>query len=211
MRLGLLAALVLPLLVPLPALAADKHPVIPLWANGAPGFENRRNEKEVHHYRTNGEYSVTNVHNPTLTIFLPPRERATGTAVVLVPGGGHRELWPIHEGANEAKWLNERGIAAFVLLYRLAREKDSPYKLDVQPLQDGQRAMRLVRSRAVEWGIDPNRIGMMGFSAGGELTALVCNHPGEGNTTAADPVDAPECPSGFPGPDLLRPAGHCRS
>ncbi|HEX3149618.1 MAG TPA: alpha/beta hydrolase [Gemmataceae bacterium] len=95
----------------------------------------------------------------------------------------------MHEGINEAKWLADHGVAAFVLKYRLAREKDSPYKLDVHPLQDGQRAMRLVRSRAKEWNINPSHVGIMGFSAGGELAAMVCNASGKGAEDAADPID----------------------
>ena len=124
-----------------------------------------------------------------MTVFLPPKDKANGVGVVLCPGGGFRELWMMHEGINEAKWLNERGFAAFVLKYRLPREKDSPYKLEEQPLQDGQRAMRLVRSKAKEWGVDPNRVGMMGFSAGGEVVATTCNASGKGKEDSADPID----------------------
>jgi endo-1,4-beta-xylanase len=191
MRLQLLGvALLVPvLLVPALGTAGDAPPEIPLWVNGAPGFENRKDEKEVKEVQKSGEYKVTNVHNPSLTVFLPPREKATGAAVILAPGGGHRELWVLHEGINEAKWLNERGIAAFVLKYRLAREKGSPYRIAEHAFQDGQRAVRLVRSRAREWGINPNHVGMMGFSAGGEVTALVCNDPGKGKEDAADPVE----------------------
>jgi acetyl esterase/lipase len=183
-------ALLLPvLLLPVWGFAEDEHPEIPLWPNGAPGFENRKDEKEVKNVQKSGEYNVTNVHNPSLTVFLPPKDKATGTAVVLAPGGGHRELWVLHEGANEAKWLSEHGITAFVLKYRLAREKGSPYKIAEHALQDGQRAIRLVRSRAKEWGIDPSRVGMMGFSAGGEVTALVCSQPDKGKEDASDPVE----------------------
>jgi len=171
------------------ARAADEPPVVPLWPNGAPGFENRKGEKENREVQKSGEYKVTNVHNPYVTVFLPPKDRATGAAVVLCPGGGHRELWVLHEGENEARWLADHGVAAFVLRYRLAREKGSPYKIDEHALQDGQRAVRLVRSRAKEWGVDPARVGMMGFSAGGEVTALVCRHPDKGRADAADPVD----------------------
>jgi acetyl esterase/lipase len=162
---------------------------IPLWDKGPPGFESRKDDPEKKEVRESGEYKVTNVHNPTLTAFLPAKEKANGVGVVLCPGGGFRELWMMHEGINEAKWLNERGIAAFVLKYRLPREKDSPYKLEEQPLQDGQRAMRLVRSKAKEWGVDPNRLGMMGFSAGGEVVATTCNGVGKGKDDAADPID----------------------
>jgi acetyl esterase/lipase len=170
---------------------------VPLWANGAPGFEARKGEKEVKNEKTNGEYTITNVHNPSLTVFLPPKEKATGAAVVIAPGGGHRELWMMHEGINEAKWLSEHGVAAFVLKYRLAREKDSPYKVATHALQDGQRAIRLVRSRAKEWGLDPNRVGLMGFSAGGEVTALVCNNPDKGKEGADDPVERQSCRPDF--------------
>ena len=172
------------------ALRADDQPQeISLWPNGAPGFEDRKDEKEVHKQQPNNEYTVSNVHNPSLTVFLPPKDKATGTAVVIVPGGGHREIWIVHEGMNEAKWLAERGITCFVLKYRLAREPNSGYKLPDQPTQDGQRAIRLVRSRAAEWGIDPNRIGIMGFSAGGELAAYTCNADGKGKDDADDPIE----------------------
>jgi acetyl esterase/lipase len=175
--------------LPALSLAGDAHPLVPLWANGAPGFENRKDEQEIKKVQKSGEYCVTNVHNPSLTVFLPAKDKATGAAVVIAPGGGHRELWVLHEGANEAKWLSERGIAAFVLKYRLAREKGSPYKIAEHALQDGQRAIRLVRSHAKEWGINPNRVGIMGFSAGGEVAAMVCNSDGKGDENAADPVD----------------------
>jgi endo-1,4-beta-xylanase len=169
--------------------AAGEPEEVPLWPNGAPGFESRKAETGTKNVQKSGEYNVTNIHNPTLTVFLPPTEKATGAAVVIAPGGGHRELWVLHEGANVAKWLSDRGVAGFVLRYRLAREKDSPYKIAEHALQDGQRAVRLVRSRAKEWGVNPDRVGMMGFSAGGEVTALVCNRAEKGKDDAPDPVD----------------------
>lgn len=174
---------------PASAPAADP-PLIHLWENGAPGFESRKDEKEVRDRQNkDGEYRLTNVHNPYVTVFLPPKEKATGAAVVIAPGGGHRELWVKHEGENVAEWLRDRGVAGIVLRYRLARETGSPYKIAEHAVQDGQRAVRLVRSKAAEWNINPDRVGMMGFSAGGELVAMVCNKAEPGRADAPDPVD----------------------
>ncbi|MFL5341427.1 MAG: alpha/beta hydrolase [Gemmataceae bacterium] len=174
----------------LPAVApADEPPVVPLWEKGAPGFEGRKDEPEKRDVQKFGEYKVTNVHNPYLTVFLPPKDRATGAAVVICPGGGHRELWVLHEGENVARWLADHGVAAFVLRYRLAREKGSPYQIAEHARQDGRRAVRLVRDRAKEWNVSPARVGMMGFSAGGEVVALVCRDPEAGKESADDPVE----------------------
>jgi acetyl esterase/lipase len=119
---------------------------------------------------------------------LPPAEKATGAAVVICPGGGHRELVYKAEGVEAAEYLNSLGVAAFVLKYRLGREANSPYKID-HAGEDGRRAMRLVRSRAEEWKIDPKRVGMLGFSAGGEVVSMVAYSPTAGNPDAADSVD----------------------
>jgi acetyl esterase/lipase len=167
------------------AARADEQPqVIPLWEGGAPGFEDRRSEPEVVK-----DSSITNVHNPSLTLYLPPADKANGTAVVICPGGGHRTLVVGPEGREPAQFLNKLGITAFVLKYRLAREPDSPYKLGVHPKDDGYRALRLVRSRAAEWKLDPKRIGIMGFSAGGEVVSWVAYGSGDGAAGAADPID----------------------
>src|SRR5262249_60723337 len=99
--------------------------------------ESRKDEKETREVQKSGEYKVTNVHNPTLTVFLPPKDKATGAAVVIAPGGGHRELWVLHEGANPAKVLADHGVAAFVLKYRLRREEGAPYKIP-QPAPQGE-------------------------------------------------------------------------
>jgi acetyl esterase/lipase len=109
--------------------------------------------------------------------------------VIIAPGGGHRELWIDHEGYNPAKWLAEKGIAAFVLKYRLARDTNSTYTIDKDALADIQRAIRLVRSRAKEWNIDTARIGVMGFSAGGEVAALAAMRFDHGNENANDEID----------------------
>lgn len=181
--------------------------VIPLWQKGAPGFENRRNEPEQAK-----DYWVKNIHNPSLTVFLPPKDKANGAAIVICPGGGHRLLVFNAEGVDPAKFLNNLGVAVFVLKYRLGRDTLSPYKIEVHARQDGLRAMRLVRSRAAEFGIDPNRIGMMGFSAGGEVVDLVAfdHHPENrpDNYRDADPIDRADAKPNFliqiyPGPGYI--------
>src|SRR5215216_2506175 len=130
-----------------------------LWPNGAPGSEGKTGKEKI---RTVGnDQVVSNIHNPSITPYLPIKEKATGAAVIIAPGGGHRELWITHEGYNEAKWLSDRGIAAFVLKYRLARDTLSTYTIDKDELADIQRAIRLVRSHAKEWQIDTAKIGVM--------------------------------------------------
>ena len=157
--------------------------VVPLWQNGAPGFENWRNEPEQAK-----DWWVKNIHNPSITVYLPPKEKATGAAVVICPGGGHRELVFNAEGVEAAAFLNSIGVAAFVLKYRLVREENSPYKFD-HVKQDAYRAMRLVRSHAAEWNLDVNRVGMLGFSAGGEVVGMVAYADGKGDSNASDPID----------------------
>src|SRR5262249_53174652 len=152
-------AVALSLLALTTTVRADEPQVVPLWPNGAPGFEARREEPEQAK-----DYWVRNIHNPSITVFLPPKEKATGAAVVICPGGGHRELVFNAEGADAARYLNSIGAAAFALKYRLGREQGSPYKIETHAREDGLRAMRLVRSRAKEWSIDPARVGIMGFS-----------------------------------------------
>ena len=168
------------------ALASDAE--ILLWPGGAPGSEGK-NELEKVVTSASGERQISSVHKPSLTPFLPPKEKVTGAAVLIIPGGGHRVLCVDHEGAFVAEWLAARGIAAFVLKHRLAREEGSTYTIERDALADTQRAMRLIRSRAAEWGIDPARVGAMGFSAGGELVALAWMRPSEGAADAADPLD----------------------
>jgi acetyl esterase/lipase len=157
---------------------------IPLWISGAPGFENRRDEPT--HAK---DWWVKNIHNPSVTMYPASKDKATGTAVIICPGGGHRELVFNAEGKEAAEFLNSLGVTAFVLKYRLANEENSPYTLEKHVREDAYRAMRLVRSRAAEWNINTNSIGMLGFSAGGEVVALVAYGSGEGNSSAADAID----------------------
>jgi endo-1,4-beta-xylanase len=169
------------------ALLAADPAGIPLWPKGAPGSEGKTTPETTRLAGDWKERVVSNVHQPAITVYLPAK--ATGAAVVIAPGGGHRELWSDHEGHNVARWLADHGVAGVVLKYRLAREKDSTYTIEGHSLADTQRAIRLVRSRAAEWGIAPEKTGVMGFSAGGELAALAAVRPGDGDANAADPVD----------------------
>ena len=171
----------------LAASAAEPRPVF-LWPNGAPGSEGKTGE-ETARVAPAGDHIVSNIHRPSITPYLPARDTATGAAVVIAPGGGHSELWMDHEGYNVARWLSDHGIAGFVLKYRLARQKDSTYTIEGHSLADIQRAIRLVRSRAAEWAVDPERIGVIGFSAGGELAALAGTRYDSGIAESTDPVD----------------------
>jgi acetyl esterase/lipase len=167
--------------------AAEAPAVIHLWENGAPGYESRKDAPEIP-----VQWGIAGINNPSLTVFLPPEGKATGAAMVIVPGGGHRMLVVDLEGYALAKWLASKGIAGFVLKYRLARDQtvaSSPYRIDVEEMQDTTRALRLVRSRAQEWGIDPGRIGIIGFSAGGYLAARASRLFDPGNPASADPVE----------------------
>jgi endo-1,4-beta-xylanase len=157
---------------------------IPLWSKGAPGSEARAAEAEEI-MGTN----VCNVHNPSITPYIPEAGKSTGTAVIICPGGGHSKLCLGHEGYALAEWFRDRGIAAFVLKYRLAREKGSSYTVQDHAMADTRRAIRIVRSRAEEWHIKPDRIGILGFSAGGELAAYAAMKNDPGNKDAVNPID----------------------
>ncbi|HYC70672.1 MAG TPA: alpha/beta hydrolase [Opitutaceae bacterium] len=170
------------------AASAWAQPVVPLWTGDAPGSEGRTGEPKVR-IADRGERVVSGIHRPDLTVYLPAAGRATGAGVVVCPGGGHRELWTDHEGHAVARWLADRGIAAFVLKYRLAREEGSTYRVDVEALADAQRALRLVRHRAAEWQVDPARLGILGFSAGGELAGLAARRSEPARPGQSDPVE----------------------
>jgi acetyl esterase/lipase len=175
----LLITLLLPLLA-----HAETPAALPLWPAGAPGSEARAAEPE----KTEGS-NVCNVHNPTITPFVPAADKSTGTAVIICPGGGHSKLCLGHEGYALAEWFRDRGIAAFVLKYRLAREKGSTYTIQDHAMADARRAIRLIRSRAAEWHIQTDRLGILGFSAGGELAAFAAMKNDPGQKDAADPIE----------------------
>lgn len=156
--------------------------VLPLWEKGVPGFESRRNEPEQAK-----DWWVKNINNPSLTIFKP--EHPNGCAIIIAPGGGHNQLVFNAEGVDAATYLNTLGVTAFVLKYRLAREENSPYKLTECIPQDAHRAIRQVRSHATEFGIDPNRVGMLGFSAGGEVVSMVAYADPSGDKMLNDAID----------------------
>jgi acetyl esterase/lipase len=202
------------------AFSADRGEEIHLWATGAPGSEGITTP-EVSKPSTNPKYSkwpanFTVTHYPSIYVFLPPKEKATGAAMVVGPGGGHSQLVIEKEGWEFADWLNERGIAAFVLKYRLARAPGSKYTLPNEVYADAARSMRLVRSRAKEWGVDPGRIGFIGFSAGGEVAGMIGTKFDAGNPNAEDPIERVSSRPDFniliypfyrPGSITLRPRG----
>jgi endo-1,4-beta-xylanase len=169
---------------------AERGEEIRLWPNGAPGSE-KETAPEVFAASDNPKLpkQFTVVHYPSVYAFLPPKEKANGMAVVIAPGGGHSQLVIGKEGWDIAEWMNNQGIAAFVLKYRLAKAKDSHYTVEREALADTTRAMRLVRSRAREFGIDPARIGFIGFSAGGYLAALIETRFDAGNDSSPDAIE----------------------
>jgi acetyl esterase/lipase len=146
-----------------------------LWPNGAPGAK-----------------GDTDADKPSLTVYLPSGANETKTGVVIAPGGGYEHLAIGYEGTDAARWLNARGVAAFVLKYRLGPTYHNPIELG-----DAQRAIRLVRAHAEEYGIATDHIGMWGFSAGGHLTATAGTHFDKGNPSATDPIDRQGCRPDF--------------
>jgi acetyl esterase/lipase len=182
-----------------PLLEDEMPDVVPLWPDGAPGSAHWTQQEKDYTFTEPWPHRITrNVTNPTLTISLPDPAMATGAGVIVCPGGAHHFLAVDHEGADVARWLNARGIAAFVLKYRVIATPDDdaeflearaniPARMrDLLPahwplaLADGQRAVRMVRERAAEYGVRPDRVGIMGFSAGGHLAGGVAlaNEPG---------------------------------
>jgi acetyl esterase/lipase len=149
--------------------------VEPLWPNGAPGA-----------------VGTEPADTPTLTVFLPPPDKANGTAVVVCPGGGYGGLAVDHEGKQIGEWLNNLGVTAFMLKYRLGPRYRHP-----APLQDAQRAIRTVRARAKEWNLDPKHIGIWGFSAGGHLASTAGTHFDDGKSDAEDVIERASCRPDF--------------
>ena len=159
-------------------LAANSHKVELLWPDGAPGAKGNDDGDK-----------------PTLTIYLPAKDKATGAAVVICPGGGYGHLAMDHEGHQIARWLNSFGVAGFILKYRHSRS-GAGYRHPA-PLQDAQRAVRMVRSGAKRWNINPDRIGIMGFSAGGHLASSAGTHFQNRYSDARDAIDRSSCRPDF--------------
>ena len=180
---------VLVLSVGLATACGAQHVSVPLWANGAPGSEGKTEPEVVTAQNLEGEHAVTSINNPSITPYLVRGSKVPVAAVIIAPGGGHSLLSIDHEGYDVAKYLSGHGVAAFVLKYRLAKQKSSTYTVDKDELGDMQRAIRMVKARAAEWGVDPARVGVMGFSAGGELAVKAALANDVVNTGAADPID----------------------
>jgi acetyl esterase/lipase len=147
--------------------------IIPLYKDNIPNSKPAKDEEKTE--ISNGIIIISKVSQPTLSIFLPPKEIATGTAVVICPGGGYGIVAAGHEGTDIAKKFNQMGIAAFVLKYRIPNS-EIMINPEIGPLQDAQEAIKIVREGAKEWNINPNRIGIMGFSAGGHLASTEGTH-----------------------------------
>lgn len=157
-----------------PSLSAAEHAILKIWPGAAPGIS-KTGEKESFE-----ENRVYHVNDPTVTVYTPPADKATGAAVIICPGGGYTRLAIGHEGYELAEWLNEQGIAGFVLKYRMY-DYGQP-----APLQDVQRAIRFVRKHAADWKLDPSKIGVMGSSAGGHVASSGGVHYAD---KVYDPID----------------------
>lgn len=159
--------------------------VVPLWPADSPMLKHFGEQEAVTPLKGNPDIiqRVTNIHNPSIELHLAPSDKANGVAIIVAPGGGNKELWVGPEGVEVATWLNSIGVSGFVLRYRL-----QPYTSGGDALADTQRAIRLIRANAKEWNVDPHKIGIMGFSAGGEQAARVALNYDQGDASASDPV-----------------------
>jgi acetyl esterase/lipase len=160
-----------------------------LWTDGIPGSIRDDTYTEVSTVENGIITRWNKVTDPSLTVCLPPKEKATGAAVLICPGGGYGTLAFNHEGNDIAKWLNDNGIAGIILKYRLPSELIMKDK-SVGPLQDAQEAMRTIRRNASAWNINPRKIGVIGFSAGGHLASTISTHFDEKVYDVNDTVSA---------------------
>jgi acetyl esterase/lipase len=169
----------------------SQNPVLTVWPNGVPGSVKNDTYSEKATEANGIANRYEKVTDPTLTVFLPSADKATGTAVLICPGGGYGVLAFDHEGYAIARWLNENGIAGIILKYRLPSDLIMKDK-SVGPLQDAQEAIRILRRNREHWKINPNKIGVIGFSAGGHLASTLSTHYADkvyesNDTTSARP------------------------
>jgi acetyl esterase/lipase len=194
--LTLLAALII---VP-SAPTAEKPVLLDVWPGKPPGETKPIGEETIREQKSGARTVkiLSNVSKPTLTVYRPAKDKDTGAAVVICPGGGYNILaWDL-EGEEVAAWLNSIGVTGIILKYRVPRRpgqaKDKP---PIGPLQDAQRALSLVRSKAKEWDIDPKRIGILGFSAGGHLSASASTNFDQRAYETMDDIDKVSCRPDF--------------
>ena len=207
MRFVLKLFLVVSMCAAWPAVGADKPLVVEIWPGRAPeesgniGKEKFRMSPKLDRKQvevTESTRLVTNVTKPTLTIYRPAKDKDTGTAMLICPGGGYWDLYWQLEGEEVAAWLNSIGVTGIILKYRVPRRPDEPKgKPARRPLQDAQRAVSLVRSKASEWGIHPQQIGMVGFSAGGHLAIATATSFDQRTYEPIDEVDKISCRPNF--------------
>jgi acetyl esterase/lipase len=184
-------------LLALAAWAAQAAETLNVWPGNAPGEKGDLGEEKYLPQKP-GERQVRrlgNVSRPTIAVYRPAKEKDTGAAVLICPGGGYFILAMDLEGEEVAAWLNSAGVTGIVLKYRVPARKDQPRH--VAPLQDAQRAMSLVRTRAKDWGLDPNRIGILGFSAGGHLAAAASTNFDRRSYEPIDEIDKANCRPDF--------------
>lgn len=167
--------LLLPTIAAAQEQAAGEPKIELLWPKGAPAAQGNEERDQ-----------------PSVSIYLPPKDKAVGTGIVVCPGGGYGALAMNHEGKDVAAWLNSLGVAAFVLKYRLGPKYHHPVQMG-----DVQRAIRLVRSRGADFGVDPKKVGVLGFSAGGHLASTAATHFDTGQSDAEDPIDRVSCRPDF--------------
>ena len=176
-------------------IAMEPAEVFSVWPDKAPGETGDVGPEKRVEGRRRPFYQITDVSEPTVSVFLPPKERRTGAAVMVCPGGGLQRLAIEHEGLEVAQWLTSRDIAVFVLKYRVPwRDRTERWKAG---LQDAQRALSLIRARSEEWDVDPNMVGVLGFSAGGEIVALLSTYHNERQYESIDGTDAISCRPDF--------------
>lgn len=178
-----------------PLAAGEPLAPIALWPGDAPGEKGDIPPEAEQPAKGDNITRLGNVSKPTLTIYRPPADKDTGTAVVICPGGGYNILAWNHEGTETAEWLNTLGVTGIVLKYRVPARKG--LERYAAPLQDAQRALGLVRHRATEWGLNPQRIGILGFSAGGHLAATLSNNYAARTYPAVDDADKESCRPDF--------------